>query len=89
MFDVNISIDGNRVSGKFVADSYFFESSKYYYAFYLYNGSEKIDTVWYSKNMEVFFDLKDVIGDICIQAFVKDIEHGNIRSYFSKKLESI
>ncbi len=35
MFDVNITLEGSEVLGEFIVDSYFFEPSKYDYAFRL------------------------------------------------------
>lgn len=86
MFDVLISIVDNKVLGKFVADSYFFEPSKYDYAFYLYKNNEKIDTRWYSNSMDVYFDLEDTKGIFHIKAFVRDLEHKNKRTFDSGKI---
>lgn len=86
MFDIVISVEDNKVVGKIVVDSYFFEPSKYEYAYYLYKDGERIDTVWYTKNMEVAFDLKDMTGGVFVKAFIKDIEHGDTRNYNSEKI---
>lgn len=86
MFDVNISIEQNKVLGEFIADSYFFEPFKYDYAFYLYRDNEKIDFRWYSNSMDVFFDLEDTKGVFYIKAFVRDLEHGNKRMFDSKRI---
>lgn len=86
MFNVSISVEGNRVSGEFIVDSYFFEPSHYSYAFYLYKGNEKIDSVLYSNNMKVDFLLPDTTGGVYIRAYVKDIRHGDIRTYDSEKV---
>lgn len=86
MFDVSISVESNSVMGVFVADSYFFEPSKYDYAFYLCKDGEKISSVWYSNSMEANFDLKDMTGLFYIKVFVRDIEHGDRRVFDSKKI---
>ncbi|WP_025652050.1 MULTISPECIES: hypothetical protein [unclassified Psychrobacter] len=86
MFDIVISVDDNKVLGKIAVDSYFFEPSKYEYAYYLYKNGERIDTVWYTKNMEVAFALKDMTGVFFVKAFIKDIEHGDTRNYNSEKM---
>ena len=86
MFEVNISIKDNKVLGELVVDSYFFEPSKYDYAFYLYKNGERVDSVWYTKNMDVSFELKniDLSGDFYIRVFIRDIEHGDKRTFNSK-----
>ena len=86
MFDVSIYVEDDKVLGEFIADSYFFEPSKYDYAFYLYKDDERVDAVWYKKTMRVSFDLKDMTGVFYIKAFVRDIEHGDKRAYSSDKI---
>lgn len=86
MFDVSICIDNNQVLGKFIVDSYFFEPTKYEYAFYLYKDGERIDVVWYTKSMEVTFDIENKTGLFFVKAFIKDIEQGNTRNYNSEKV---
>lgn len=86
MFDVSISVENNKILGELIVDSYFFEPVKYEYAFYLYKDGERVDTVWYTKNMEVFFDLKNMNGDFYIKVFVKDIQHGGARTFNSEKI---
>ena len=86
MFDVSISAEDNKISGEFLVDSYFFESSKYDYAFYLYKDSRRIDAAWYTTAMNVSFDLKDMTGVFYIKAFVRDIEHGDKRTFNSEKI---
>ncbi len=86
MFDVSISVEDNKILGGFVADSYFFEPSKYEYAFYLYKDDKRIDTVWYSKSMQVTFDLKGMNGKFFIKTYIKDIEYGDKRSFNSENL---
>lgn len=86
MFDVNIYIEQNEIIGEFVADSYFFEPSKYEYAYYLYKNGERVDTVWYKRSMKVRFLLEDMSGDFFVKAFIKDIELKNIRNYNSEKI---
>lgn len=86
MFDVSISVENDKILGEFIVDSYFFEPVKYEYAFYLYKDGERVDTVWYTKNTEVFFDLKNMNGDFYIKVFVKDIRHGGARTFNSKRV---
>lgn len=86
MFDVSISVTDNEVLGQFVVDSYFFEPSKYEYAYYLYKDGKKVDTVWYTKNMAVTFDKKGQTGVFFVKAFIKDIESQGIRNYNSEKI---
>lgn len=86
MFNVSISVEDNKVLGELIVDSYFFEPVKYEYAFYLYKDGERIDTVWYTKSMDVIFDLKGMAGVFFVKAFIKDIEHGDTRNYNSEKI---
>lgn len=86
MFDINISVTDDEIIGQFLVDSYFFEPSKYEYAYYLYKDGEKVDTVWYTKHMTVTFDRKGQIGVFFVKAFIKDIEHNNTRNYNSEKI---
>lgn len=89
MFDVSISVEENKVLGGFVIDSYFFEPAKYDYAFYLYKDGEKLDTTQYTKSMKVIFDLKDIVGVFQIKAYIRDIEQGNKRSFYSEKISIV
>ncbi|WP_201540739.1 hypothetical protein [Psychrobacter sp. 1044] len=86
MFNVIISTVEKKVLGEFLVDSYFFEPSKYNYAFYLFKDGKKIDTVGYSSNMKVDFDIKGMNGIFYIRAYIKDVVHKNIRAYNSDKL---
>lgn len=86
MFNVNISIEENKCLGELVVDSYFFDKSKYEYAFYLYQDNEVIDRKGYSGNMEVAFDMEDRSGIFHIRCFIRDKEAMNIRGYNSEKL---
>lgn len=86
MFDVSISIENNQVLGKLIIDSYFFEPTKYEYAFYLYKDGERIDVVWYKKSMEVVFNIEGKTGLFFVKAFIKDIEQGNTRNFNSEKV---
>ncbi len=86
MFDVSICVENNKILGEFVVDSYFFEPSKYNYAFYLYKNDIRVDIAWYTNNMKAIFNLEDVNGVFHIKAFIRDIQHGNTRSYDSEKL---
>ncbi len=86
MFEVSISLENNKALGKFIADSYFFEPSKYDYAFYLYRNNERIDTRWYSNIMDVRFDLEDTTGVFHIKAFIRDLEYRNKRTFDSEKI---
>lgn len=86
MFDVNISVKDGGVFGEFIIDSYFFEPSKYEYAFYLYKDDNKTDTVSYSENTKCTFNIKDMAGLFYIRAFIRDIQDRDIRSYDSEKI---
>lgn len=86
MFDVGISVVDNKVLGEFIVDSYFFEPSKYEYAFYLYRDSKTVKTVWYKKSMDIVFDREGMVGEFYIKVFVKDIAYGNKRTFNSKKI---
>lgn len=87
MFDVSISAQKNEILGEFIADSYFFEPTKYEYAFYLYKNDERIDTVWYAKSAKVSFDIKNMKGEFYIKVFIKDIQYEGARTYNSKKIK--
>ena len=41
------------------------------FAFYLMKGRERLDTVWYSKDDDVFFDLSGLKGQFSVLGFVK------------------
>lgn len=86
MFNVSISIENNKVLGEFIADSYFFEPSKYDYAFYLYKDGKIIDTKWYADIMSVDFFVEDAVGVFYIKVFVRDLESGNKRTFSSEKI---
>lgn len=86
MFDVRISVEQDKVLGAFLVDSFFFEPTKYDYAFYLYKDGEKVDRRTYKKSMKVAFPLKDMTGSFLIKAFIRDIEHGDKRSFYSKSI---
>lgn len=86
MFNVVISIEDSKVLGGFKIDSYFFEPAKYDYAFYLYKNGERIDTVWYTKNMEVIFYIGKDIGVFQIKAYIRDIQNRDKRSFYSEKI---
>tara|TARA_R110002124_G_scaffold232701_1_gene397782 strand:- start:6060 stop:6332 length:273 start_codon:yes stop_codon:yes gene_type:complete len=86
MFDVNISTEQGKVLGEFVWDSYFFEPSKYEYAFYLYKDGERVDTQWYTDNVKVEFSIKNMVGNFYIKAFIKDRVDENKRQFDSQEL---
>lgn len=86
MFYTSIDVKDNEIVGALVVDSYFFELSKYDYAFYLYKNNEKVDAVGYSENMTVSFNVDEVIGTFAIKAYIRDKDVGNKRSFFSEKL---
>ena len=86
MFDIKISISGKRVFGEIIVDSYFFDKSKYDYAFYLYKDGSKIDSAWYSDSMIATFELKGIAGAFHIKAFIRDREYRDIRKYKSEKI---
>lgn len=89
MFDVSISVEENKVLGRFVIDSYFFEPAKYDYAFYLYKDGEKLHTTPYTKSMKVIFDLEGIVGVFQIKAYIRDIKQGNQRSFYSEKISIV
>lgn len=84
MFDVSISLEEDKVLGEFMVDSYFFEPSKYHYAFYLCTNGEKVKKQNFSNKMNVFFNLEGMTGNFYIRVFVKDIEHGDLRKFNSE-----
>lgn len=86
MFDVSISLEEDKILGEFLVDSYFFEPSRYDYVFYLFKDDERIETSRYSKNMKVNFHIKDMTGVFRIKCFIRDIEQGKKRGYFSEKI---
>lgn len=86
MFEVSISVEKEKILGEFLVNSYFFEPSKYNYAFYLYRNNERVDVAWYSNIMKASFDLKNMSGVFYIKVFIKDIEYEDARSYVSEKL---
>jgi len=91
MFDVIVSIENDEILGEFIVDSYFFEPSKYDYAFYLIelvndNKKSKLAARRYSNSMNVAFDVKGMTGTFCIRCFLRDIKGKNIRTFDSKEL---
>lgn len=86
MFEIDVSIEGEKIIGKMTVDSYFFDKSQYNYAFYLYNNGEKSKVVWYSNKMQAIFDLGDRTGVVYIRVFIKDLRDKSVRSYDSDKI---
>lgn len=86
MFSVRVSIVENEVRGEFIADSYFFEPSKYDYAFYLYQDDKRINTKWYTNSMDVRFSIENSNGLFYIKVFVKDKEDDSKRIFDSEKI---
>lgn len=86
MFKISIHNEKNNIIGKFIVDSYFFDSSKYEYAFYLHNNGKKIEVKWYTKSMEAAFDIGDSLGVFQIKGFIRDIENRDTRSFKSEML---
>jgi len=88
MFNVSISVEDNKIFGKLIVDSYFFEKDKYDYAFYLYSDSQKdkLDARWYEDNKEVVFDTKGISGRFYIRCFIRDKNIKNKRTYDSKEI---
>ena len=88
MFDVNISIIGNKILGELVVDSYFFEPSKYDYAFYLIKEGEKgkLQARWYESSMKAIFDINNISGTVFVRSFIKDKEDGSKRTFDSEKI---
>ena len=85
MFNVNILEEGRKIIGELIIDSYFFEPSKYDYAFYLYKDTEVVDKAWYSKDEKVFFEKKGY-GVYYVKVFIRDIECGDKRTFMSEKI---
>ena len=83
MFQVFIDNKDKDIIGEFIADSYFFDASKYEYAFYLERNGERIQSRWYKKNTKVVFNLKDLSGKFQIKCFLRDVEIRNNRSFKS------
>lgn len=88
MLSVSISINNNKATGKFVADSYFFEKDKYEYAFYLMKEGEKerLDARWYEDNLEADFYIVNIVGVIYIKCFVRDKRDNTVRTFDSEKV---
>lgn len=88
MLSVSISIVNHKITGNFIADSYFFEKEKYDYAFYLMKEEEKqkLKARWYEDNMEACFDTENVDGIVYIKCFVRDKRDNSIRVFDSEKI---
>lgn len=86
MFNVSISVNDEKILGELVVDRYFFEPSKYEYAFYLYKDGKRIEVVWYTKNVKAEFSIENMTGTFFVKIFIKDIEYQNIRNYNSEKI---
>lgn len=83
MFNVDIYNEKDNIIGELVVDSYFFDNSKYEYAFYLHQNGEKTEVKWYTKNMKVAFDIKGLSGVFQLKCFIRDIESKDVRSFKS------
>ncbi len=91
MFDVNMTLKGSEVLGEFIVDSYFFEPSKYEYAFRLVGfldgkRDDKVAARGYSNNKKVTFNLTDLSGEFYIRCFLRDKEGKDVRAFNSNKL---
>ena len=86
MFYVKVHAEKNKILGELIVDSYFFEPSKYDYAFYLYKNGERVDRGTYTENMSISFPLKNMTGSFLIKTFIRDIEYGNKRNFYSKNI---
>lgn len=91
MFDISISLKDSKVFGGFVIDSYFFEPSKYEYAFRLIrvfdDGKiDKVDAKRYSDKKNVIFNASDISGIFYIRCFLRDKENRDVRTFNSEKL---
>lgn len=91
MIYVDISLVDNKILGSFIIDSYFFEPSKYDYAFQLievFNDrkSEKIGSKGYSDSTKAFFRLQSISGTFYVRCFLRDKEDKGIRTFDSEKL---
>ena len=83
MFKVFIGIKDQDIMGEFIADSYFFDASKYEYAFYLERNKERVQSRWYNKSTKVIFNIEDLSGEFQIKCFLRDVEIRNNRSFKS------
>ena len=70
MFKVEIDMKNNNIIGEFIVDSYFFDPSRYDYAYYLYRNDQRIDSVWYTDSMRVKFKVDENSGTFYIKVFV-------------------
>ncbi len=86
MFYVKSRLENDGIVGELIVDSYFFDHSKYDYAFYLYRDGEKVNRGTYTKSMTISFPLKNMTGVFIIKTFIRDTEHGNKRSFYSEKI---
>ena len=91
MFDVNITLEGSEVLGEFIVDSYFFEPSKYDYAFrliQLYDDGrkDKVGARGYLDNNKVIFKFPERAGTFYIRCFLRDKEAENVRGFNSEKV---
>lgn len=91
MLYVDISLVNNKILGSFIIDSYFFDPSKYDYAFRLievFNDrrSEKIGSKAYSDSKKAFFDLQNISGTFYVRCFLRDKKGKDVRTFDSKKL---
>lgn len=91
MFNVNIYVKDEEVLGRFVADSYFFVPSKYYYAFRIIRlhddgTKEKVIANSYSDNTKAAFDIPSVSGIYYMRCFVRDKEDESTRIFDSEKI---
>ncbi len=91
MFDVNVTLKGSEILGEFIVDSYFFEPSKYEYAFrliQLYDDgrNDKVGARGYSDNNKVIFKSPERAGIFYIRCFLRDKQAENVRGFNSDKI---
>lgn len=86
MFNTKISRNNYKIYGELVVDSYFFDSSRYEYAFYLRLDDEILEKRWYEEGMKVEFEIPNSKGVAKIQAFIRDKDIKNVRHFMSEEL---
>lgn len=91
MFKVSMSLEDGNFLGEFIADSYFFEPSKYDYAFRLIRfiddgRNEKVAAKGYSNGKRVIFNIPERSGTFYIRCFLRDKQAENVRGFSSDKI---
>lgn len=91
MFDVRMILQKDNISGEFIVDSYFFEPSKYDYAFRLIEffddrENENLAAIGYSDSKKVIFELPETSGKFYVRCFLRDKQAENVRGFNSEKI---